>query len=89
MVFAKLASEHQSRTWPEIFAAYERLRRGRLDVAYKEASFRWDTAKDCGWLKQSMKEWVTPWFIWWSSKSRHATCEEDVGDLDLAKVFVL
>ena len=88
MVFAKLASEHKSRTWPEIFAAYERLRRGRIDSAYKEANFRWDTAKDCSWLKQSLKEWLTPWFVWWSSKSRQATFEEDVGDLDLTKVFV-
>ena len=41
VVFSKLASQHQSRSWAEIFKAYESLRRGRIDAAYKEASFRW------------------------------------------------
>ena len=89
MVFAKLASEHRTRRWPEIFAAYERLRRGRVDAAYKEANWRWDTAKDSGWFAQTLKEWLTPAFLWWSSKARHASFVEDVGDLDLdlTKVF--
>ena len=86
-IFAKLASAYQSHSWPEIFGAYESLRRGRIDAAYKWTSFRWDTAKDCGWVKQSMKEWTTRFFIWWSSKSRNSSFEEDVGDLDLATVF--
>ena len=87
MVFAKLASEYATHTWPEIFSVYERLRRSRIDAAYKEASFRWDTAKDCGWLKQRLIEWLTPWFLWWSSKSRNASFEEDVGDFDIATAF--
>lgn len=86
-ILAKLASVHQSHTWPEIFGAYESLRRGRIDAAYKWMSFRWDTAKDCGWAKQSMKEWTTRFFIWWSSKSRNSSFAEDVGDFDLTTVF--
>ena len=87
MIFAKLASVHQSHTWPEIFGAYESLRRDRIDAAYKWTSFRWDNAKNCGWVKQSMKEWTTPFFIWWSSKSRNSSFEADVGDLDRATLF--
>lgn len=56
-------------------------------LSQQRSNSRWDTAKECGWFKQSMKEWLTPRFVWWSSKSRHATFEEDVGDLDLVKVF--
>ena len=88
MTFAKLASVHQSHTWLKIFMAYESLRRDRIDAAYKWTSFRWDSAKDCGWVKQSMKEWMTGFFTWWSSKSRRCSFEEDVGDFDLATVFV-
>ena len=83
MVFAKLASQYQSRSWPQIFRAYEGKRRARIDAAYKEAVSRLATAKDCGWVKQMLKEWLIPWFIWWSAKSRHASFEEDVGVFDL------
>ena len=87
MIFSKLAKVHQSHTWSEIFGVYERLRRGRIDAAYKWTNFRWDAAKDCGWVKQSVKERTTGFFIWWSSKSRNSGFKEDVGDLDLATVF--
>jgi salicylate hydroxylase len=61
-----------------VFTLYEDLRRKRIDVAYDEANFRWETVKDSGWLAQAMKEWLTPVFLWWSAKARRATFEEDL-----------
>ena len=34
--------------------------------------------KDFAWLAQSMKEWLVPIFLWWSTKARNKTFEEDL-----------
>ena len=83
MVFARLMAHHQTHSFADLFSAYERLRRKRIGAAYEEASFRWETVKDAGWLAQTLKEWMTPLFLWWTAKARNASFEEDVTSFDL------
>ena len=82
-VFARLMSGYPTRSLSDIFEAYEKARRKRIDAAYEEASWRWDTVKDSGWFFHTLKEWVTPLFLWWSAKARNATFTEDLGSIDL------
>jgi 2-polyprenyl-6-methoxyphenol hydroxylase-like FAD-dependent oxidoreductase len=78
VVFARLVGRYGAAQLNDIFARYEELRRKRIDAAYDEANLRWETAKDFGWLAQSMKEWLMPIFLWWSAKARNKAFEEDL-----------
>jgi hypothetical protein len=78
VVFARLVGRHGAAQLNDIFARYEELRRKRIDTAYDEANLRWETNKDFGWLAQSMKEWLVPIFLWWSTKARNKAFEEDL-----------
>ncbi|MDI1490862.1 MAG: hypothetical protein OHK93_002067 [Ramalina farinacea] len=50
---------------PDLITHYIELRRPKMEAAFKEADFRWETGKDGGWLAFKMKELLTPWFLWW------------------------
>lgn len=66
-----------------LFKTYTTRRRPRINAAYDEAVFRWDTAKDSGWIAFKLKIWLTPWFIWWTGQRRARGFEEDLGRVDL------
>ena len=66
-----------------MFAAYVSLRRPHIDAAYQQAARRWETVKDSGWFFYHTKRLLTPWFIWWTAKTREAELAEDHTDLDL------
>ena len=78
ILFTRIMGHYGVTGLNDVFTTYEDLRRERIDAAYGEANFRWETNKDSGWLVQSMKEWLTPVFLWWSAKARKATFEEDL-----------
>ena len=83
VTFARLMGLYPKYSLAELFTQYEKLRRSRVDQAYKEASFRWETAKDSGWLAHKVKAILTPWFIWFTSQKRARDFEEDYNNLDL------
>jgi salicylate hydroxylase len=64
-------------------AAYERLRRPRVDEAYRQASFGWDTLKDSGWFAFYLKSWLTSIFLRWTAQSRAINYSEDLSTADL------
>ena len=74
---------HKTRDLPSIFAAYEKTRRSNIDHAYNEAVQRWETVKDSGWVMYQMKKLLTPWFLWWTAKSREEEFSQDWSEVDI------
>ena len=88
IIFARTLAMHASSSntpasIPALFSTYESIRRPRIDAAYDEAVFRWETVKDSGWLVHKLKTWMTPWFIWWTAKTRAKGFEEDLGTIEI------
>ena len=83
VILSRGLMQHQSQSLKSIFASYESFRRQSVEVAYQQAAQRWETIKDSGWLLYQLKWLITPWFIWWTAKSREAEFAEDHTDLQL------
>jgi 2-polyprenyl-6-methoxyphenol hydroxylase-like FAD-dependent oxidoreductase len=73
-----LIEKTPSTTFEEAFQRYTRNRKPRIDEAFDEASFRWETAKDAGWFATIVKEWLTSAFLWWTKASRDENFAFDV-----------
>lgn len=85
IIFSRAMMHHQKRDLPAIFAAYERIRRPSIDKDYDTAVRRWENVKDSGWLAHQIRNFLTPWFLWWTAKARE---EEFSQDWSTAKVDV-
>jgi salicylate hydroxylase len=83
ILFARVMARTEQRSLPDRFLAYEKLRKPRVDKAYQEATFGWDTQKDSGWIAFYLRSWVTSWFLWWTADSRLKRYSEDIGSIDL------
>jgi salicylate hydroxylase len=57
---------------------YERLRRPRVDTAYRESTFGWNTLKDSGWLSFQFRCLLTWMFLWWTAGGRVQRYSEDL-----------
>ncbi|KAF1971436.1 FAD/NAD(P)-binding domain-containing protein [Bimuria novae-zelandiae CBS 107.79] len=67
----------------QAFDAYERLRRGRIEVAWDESQSVVKTVNDAGWLGHKIKLMIVPWYLWWTRGYREAHFIEDVTTSDL------
>lgn len=65
----------------DTFSKYESVRKSHIDSAYAEADLRWENIKDMGWLQCKIREWITPWFLWWTQAKREKTFAADVRTL--------
>jgi salicylate hydroxylase len=83
VIFARLMGLYPKHTLPELFTRYEELRRSKVDAAYKEASFRWETVKDSGWLAHKAKSMMVPWFLYFTDNRRAKVFEGDCYVIDL------
>ncbi|RMZ90262.1 hypothetical protein DV736_g2519, partial [Chaetothyriales sp. CBS 134916] len=86
IVFGRIMSVSSSSTINGLhgrFMAYERIRRPRADEAYRQATFGWDTNKDCSWFQHKMRGWLTVVFLWWTAASRVKRYSEDLATADL------
>ena len=81
VLFAHILSHLSSSPITDIIARYEALRKPRMDEAFREAAYRWETTKDAGWIAFKLKEWLTPWFLWWTQGRREKGFAEDVREL--------
>jgi salicylate hydroxylase len=68
----------------EAFDAYERLRRGRIDIAFDESQSVVKTVNDAGWLGHMIKMKIVPWYLWWTRGYRDKHFVEDVTTCELA-----
>jgi salicylate hydroxylase len=83
VLFMRIFSHYEDKSIPEIFEVYESFRRKRIDDAYNEANYRWETVKDAGWLGNRIKELFTPLYLWWTKDKRAQSFKFDVGSMEL------
>lgn len=86
VLFARCLARQQelgTGTFKDAFDAYERLRRDRIDAAFKESAAVVKTVQDAGWVGHRIKCFVVPWFLWWTRASREKHFIEDVTTSDL------
>lgn len=82
IIFSRALSQHQTKSLPAIFSAYEAFRRDYIEAAAKQAAQRWENVKDKGWLFYQILCFLTPWVLWWSAKTREKEFSEDYSDLN-------
>ena len=84
VLFPRILASSPEQSLPEVFARYERNRRDRIDVAWKEADARWENAKDKSWLYQKVLEWKMWLYLWWQRDHLAAGFDYDVLTVDLS-----
>ncbi|KEF53643.1 uncharacterized protein A1O9_10043 [Exophiala aquamarina CBS 119918] len=83
IVFARILEKHQPSDMEAVLDAYQKHRRERIDAAYDESVWGWETQKDCGWFSFFMKSWISSGYLWWTASARQKRYTEDVGSIDL------
>ncbi|KAH8731386.1 hypothetical protein GQ44DRAFT_746135 [Phaeosphaeriaceae sp. PMI808] len=73
----------QGKPVKEAFDAYERLRRGRIDVAFDESQSVVKTVQDTPWWGHQIKMNIVPWYLWWTKSHREKHFIEDVTTCEL------
>lgn len=86
VIFSRILAAHLSSSPSDVFAAYEGVRRARIDQAYKEATFGWDTQKDSSWFAFQFRSLITAAFLWWTAKGRHERYSIDLWNIDLDQI---
>ena len=81
VLFARIVEVHAGEPISRLFTIYEDLRKSAIDHAYKEAQFRWEGVRDKGWLAAKVREWLTPFFLWWTKQYREDAMRFDIRDL--------
>jgi salicylate hydroxylase len=67
----------------EAFDVYEKLRRGRIDIAFDESQSVVKTVQDAGWFGHKLKTNIIPWYLWWTRGYREKHFMEDVTSSEL------
>lgn len=78
VLLARVFEELPEKSIPEVFQAYEKTRRPRIDTAYKEAVARWGNVKDKTWLRQKLEEWLTWVYMWYKADGFEKSFSYDV-----------
>lgn len=77
IIFARVLTRYLSEPLPQVFAAYEEIRRQPIDEAYKAASANWKSVRDSSSLMRRLEDWLTPWTLRRSQKERTETWMSD------------
>ncbi len=83
ILFARVMAAGSDTNLTDVFKAYQKVRRERINQAYDEATFGWETQKDCGWFTFLLRSWFTTAFLWWTAAARQKRYSEDVGTVTL------
>jgi len=78
VLFARVLEAFPDSPVSRVFEVYERTRRPRIDVAYKDALARWERVKDKNWLMQKLEEWLTWAFLWFKADAFQKSFSYDV-----------
>ena len=83
ILFARVMADQIDKGHEDVFTTYQGVRRGRIDQAYEEAAFGWETQKDCGWFTFLLRTWLTTVFLWWTATARQKRYQEDAATMNL------
>jgi salicylate hydroxylase len=83
IVFGRVMGKIDEKGLERRSEVYERIRRKTVDEAYQQATFGWETNKDCSWLRHKVRGWLTLVFLWWTSDSRAKRYAEDLATMEL------
>jgi 2-polyprenyl-6-methoxyphenol hydroxylase-like FAD-dependent oxidoreductase len=78
ILFGRVLEKFHDKPISAIFKAYENTRRSRIDVAYNDATTRWEGTKDKSWLTQKFYDWLTWIFLWYKAKDFEKSFYYDV-----------
>jgi hypothetical protein len=84
VVFSRvLEQQNATREATHIFETYDGMRRERIEAAWKEADFRFETVKDKGWLAGIMMDYLTVFFLWLTRSKHQDSMAYDVRDVEI------
>ena len=84
VVFSRvLERQNATREAAHMFETYDGLRRERIEAAWQEADFRFETVKDKGWLVGVMMDYLTVLILWWTRSKHQNSMAYDVRDVDI------
>ena len=63
ILFARILTRFRFEPLPEVFKAYESIRRDTVNRAFKISRRMWERNRDMGLLEGRFKEWVMPLFL--------------------------
>jgi 2-polyprenyl-6-methoxyphenol hydroxylase-like FAD-dependent oxidoreductase len=78
-----LERQNATRDVSHMFETYDGLRRERIEAAWQEADFRFETIKDKGWLVGIIMDYLTTFFLWWTRSNHQNSMAYDVRDLEI------
>lgn len=70
ILFSRIFTRYLSEPLPQVFAAYEAIRRKPIDDAYKLATANWAQNRDSTSLTRRLEDWLTPWNLRRTRKAR-------------------
>lgn len=85
VLFSRILDAYHDKPTAEIFKRYETIRKPRMDAAFDEANWRWESVKDVGWLANYMREWFTWLYLLFVAPHKDADFKYDVRKIDLEK----
>ena len=85
VLIAHVLQRHSSRTVPQLFEDYEKLRRPTINKLYKETMARWAGAarEDSGYITTLIVEWITGWVLMLMNMRTEDHFSSDVTKLEL------
>lgn len=82
VLFSRAIMQHKTGSLSKVFEAFEKVRRPAVDAAYIQAVQRWETVKDSGAFVYRLMTFLTPWFLWWTTKAREEEFAADYSNYD-------
>lgn len=83
ILFARILTRYRFEPLREVFRAYQDVRRGTVNAAFKVSQRMWEKNRDMGMLEGRLKEWTLPRAIRSQKESREAAWEFDATKIDL------
>lgn len=83
ILFARILARYRFEPLPDVFRAYQDIRRETVDNAYKISQRMWEKNRDLGFLEGRLKEWTLPRKIRNQRGEREAAWEFDATKIDL------
>ncbi|KAE8376687.1 hypothetical protein BDV26DRAFT_265184 [Aspergillus bertholletiae] len=83
ILFSRILAKHRHEPLPVAFKAYEDLRRGTVNTAFKASRRMWEKNRDMGFLEGRLKEWTLPFYLRNHREEREAVWEFDATQITI------